>query len=143
MKKILMGIIALSMLTVTSCKKKDKEPENITPTTSNLSGSYKTAKVTGTASGSSTEIDITNTWLDACEKDDIITLNANGTYTVVDAGTTCSPTSADTGTWSLVNSTTINIDGSNNTIKRFNGTNLDISFSDPSAGTVTIYLVKQ
>lgn len=143
MKKILMGIIALSMLTVTSCKKKDKEPENITPTTSNLSGSYKTAKVTGTASGSSTEIDITSTWLDACEKDDIITLSSNGTYTVVDAGTTCSPTSADTGTWSLVNSTTINIDGSVNTIKRFNGTNLDISFSDPSAGTVTIYLVKQ
>jgi hypothetical protein len=143
MKKILMGIIALSMLTVTACKKDDKEPANVTPTTANLSGSYKISKVTAMPSGSTTETDVTNSWLQACEKDDVITLASNGTYTVTDAGTTCSPSSADTGTWSLVNSTTINLDGSNYTINRFNGTNLDVSISDPSFGTVKQYLVKQ
>jgi hypothetical protein len=143
MKQILLGFLALTLLTVTSCKKKDSTPSNITPTSANLVGSYKLSKVTMTPTGSTTETDVTNTWMSACEKDDVMTLNSNGTWTLTDAGTQCSPSSADSGTWSLVNSTTINMDGDNYTIKRYNGTNLDISYSDPSFGTVTQYLVKQ
>ena len=142
MKKILFGVVALAVLTLNSCKKDDDEPANITPTTANLSGSYKLAKITA-QSGTNPEVDITNSVMPACEKDDVTTLNANGTYTIVDAGTQCSPAGGDSGTWSLVKSTTLSLDGSNVTIIRFNGTNLDLSESDPSFGTIRTYMVKQ
>jgi hypothetical protein len=142
MKKFLLGAFALTLLTVTSCKKKDSEPANVTPTTANLSGAYTSSKITTTSPGSTTETDITNSVLTACEKDDVTTLNSNGTWVLTDAGTQCSPPSADNGTWSLVNSTTINLDGDNYTIKRFNGTNLDVYITDPTYGTITQYLVK-
>jgi hypothetical protein len=48
----------------------------------------------------------------SCQKDDIITLYADGTYKRVDVGTTCStPAEVITGTWSLSGNTFVS-DGS-------------------------------
>jgi hypothetical protein len=143
MKNVMFGFIAISMLAIGSCKKSSSEAPGITPTTENLAGSYALVKVTATANGSSTEMDVTNSALSPCKKDDITTLYANGTWTLTDAGVQCSPPDNISGNWLLVNSTTIQRDGDLLTIKRFNGVNLDISINDPMYGTITNYLVKQ
>ena len=61
----------------------------------NLAGDYKitSAKANG--------IDVLNIYLEPCQRDDVYTLNADSTYTITDAGTTCTPSSDTTGTWSL------------------------------------------
>lgn len=145
MKKLIFGLVAIAVLTLTSCKKDEDEnqPENVTPTTVNLSASYKLSKVTAIYTGTTTEFDITNSYLPACKRDDVTTLKTDGTFVVVDAGSQCSPPGGDSGNWSLANTTTIIIKGVSFTIKKYNGTNLDISYNDPSMGTVTQYYVKQ
>lgn len=60
-------------------------------------------------SASAAEENIFNN-LDACEKDDLLTLQANGTYNYQDAGTHCDPVGNDEGEWS-VNGNMISSDG--------------------------------
>jgi hypothetical protein len=116
---------------------------NVVPTMSNIPGNYKLSKITNIPPGSSIESDVTNSWTTACERDDVITLNLNGTFVITDAGTVCSPPSTDNGSWSLSGSTAIVIDGTTYNIRRFNGVNLDISVYDPAFGMVTQFLIKQ
>src|SRR3954454_6692492 len=92
MKKLLSLIIAIAIF---SCSKNDDDNNSSAITMENLAGNYKvtSAKVNG--------IDVLNTYLPSCQQDDIYTLNADNTYTITDAGTTCTPSSDTTGTWSL------------------------------------------
>jgi hypothetical protein len=117
--------------------------QGVIPTMSNVPGNYKLSKITSIPPGSTIETDATNIWTTPCERDDVISLNANGTYVLTDAGTVCSPPTTDTGTWSLSGTTSIVIDGTVYNIRRFNGVNLDISIYDPSFGTITQYMIKQ
>lgn len=127
MKRILLCVSA-AVLLLTACDKDEDEPANVTPTTTNVAGSYKitAASVNGA--------DVFGQY-EACEKDDIHTFAAysspatSGTYTLTDAGTVCSPTTADSGTWTLVNSTSIDINGLVYNIVSFNNSTMVVSFS--------------
>jgi len=123
------SILALSMLALVfaSCKK-DKTDEPVTPTKENLTGSYKLTAVKMTSGTSTLDLFLL---MDACDKDDSYLLNADNSYSVKDDGTMCSPSNDYTGgNWSLVNSTTINIDGEVGTIKSWNGKTLVLEASE-------------
>jgi hypothetical protein len=95
-----------------------------------LSGSYRITAVRYKDTPTSPETDYYNQFFtDACERDDILTLNANGTYTYADAGVKCSPTSDDTGNWSLAGNI-LTIDGGPENVDSFNCSILSLSSSD-------------
>lgn len=102
-----------------SCKK-DKDPEpDCSITIQNLSGSYKLTALKYKPNATAPEIDYL-AFMDACEKDDVVVLKTNGTYDYNDAGTVCTPSGTNNGTWS-VNGNTINSDGTiNGTIASYN-----------------------
>jgi Lipocalin-like domain len=109
MKKLLILVVAASA-TFASCKKKD-DVKTCDATVAGITGNYKITKVEAVAGGVTN--DVTSTYLFvACEKDDIYQLKADKTVTYQDAGTACSPSSAGTGTWDVVNGKlTIDHDG--------------------------------
>ncbi len=138
------AILALSMLVVLASCKKDKNDEQITPTKENLTGSYKMTAATLASGGTSVDIFNNPTFFEACDRDDIYKLNADLTYEIVDAGMVCNPDNNYTGgTWSLVSTTSINIDGDVYTIKSWNGKTLVGEFNDGSGLSGTVTYVKQ
>jgi hypothetical protein len=122
MKKL--SFLPLVLLTITgmtfiSCKKdKDKTPACATDVAS-ISGSYRFTAYTYKETPSSPEVDYFPViFPDACERDDVLSLSANGNYTMTDAGTVCSPSGGDSGTWSL-SGNTMNVNGDLATIESF------------------------
>ncbi|MFN4316290.1 MAG: lipocalin family protein [Chitinophagaceae bacterium] len=115
MKKhlILPAVLALFI----SCKKSN---DDSCPTTmAGIAGSYKL--VSFTVNG----FDATDTYFEACEKDNIIELNANGTYNFIDAGVACDPPGGSTGSWSLAgNQFTIDLIPLELTLEDFDCTNI-------------------
>ena len=95
MRKILACSLALLFVFVLSCKK-DKD-NNCAATSETITGSYKLTsfKVSG--------VEIISQF-DDCERDDILTLSANNTYTLFDAGVTCDGDA--NGTWELNSTST-------------------------------------
>lgn len=141
MKKMLIAFSALTLV-FTACKKdKDDVPADVTPTQQNLVGTYTLAKITISTNGSA-EQDVTAQMTEACERDDQQKLNADLTYNYVDAGTVCSPSGSYSGDWSLINSTTIEIDGYPMTIRRFNGQTIELTESFMGSTYIT-YMNKQ
>lgn len=132
--------LATMLLLVTSCKKDKKDSSEVT--VANLSGSYKISKITALV-GSNPETDVTDVLLDACDKDDIIKLNSNMTLQWEDRGVQCSPPNTYSDTWSLPNNTTIVIEGEQGTIRKFDGTNLEVSIPYQGTGYIITYYVKQ
>jgi hypothetical protein len=138
MKKMIIAFSALALV-FTSCKK-DDETKAVTPTKENLTGTWMITSVRIGSGGQS--VDIFSAF-DACQKDDKYLLNADLSYAVEDAGTKCDPDGGYTGgTWALVNSTTIDLDGETSTIKSFDGKNLVVSQTSGSAEESVTY-VKQ
>lgn len=135
MKKVFFALTAMVVLAA-ACKKEDDQ-QSVTPTKENLVGSYKVTKVVVSANGQTQEVTNNDAYTEPCERDDIHKLNADGTYEWVDAGVQCDPTFPYTGTWSLINSTTLEVDGEASTIKSFDGKNLVIS--DNYNGFAEIY----
>jgi hypothetical protein len=66
---------------------------------------------------------------EACEIDDNLILNADGTYQYLDAGIICSPAGNDAGTWS-VNGNTLETDGDLANIESFDCKNLVLTIDD-------------
>ncbi len=136
------SVIAFSCLAVLFCSCKKDKDENVSPTTENIAGTYTFGSVMIKA-GTNPEVDFTNEWYEACEKDDIIVLNANGSAAYTDAGIKCDPAGDDTGNWSLTsNNTKININdmGELNIIS-FSGSVLKIGETDNSSGTTITYTI--
>jgi Lipocalin-like domain len=102
MKKVLL-VASIGLLLFTACKKKDDAaPTTCELTTAGITGTYKLTKVElNTGAGFS---DVTNVFLDACEKDDLYNFNAAGVFILTDAGVACSPSGTSTGTWSVTSS---------------------------------------
>ncbi len=99
-----------------SCK---KDPASCATTVASIAGSYKIAAYTYKQSASSPEIDYyPMLFPDACERDDVISFNADGTYQKTDVGMVCSPPENDNGTWSLLGNA-LTIDGAQNGIESF------------------------
>lgn len=133
--------ILVSVLAFSACQKEESgdAPDISTPTVANLAGSYKIAKAAVINFGA--ETDVTG-FYPTCLRDDVYKLNANMSYQVVDAGVTCNPPGNVTGTWSLTNSTTITLDGTSGTIRKFDGKNLEIT-GTLNGNSGVIYYVKQ
>jgi len=120
----------LAAVIIFSCNKNDNNnPPAVTM--QSLAGDYKITAATVNG------IDVLDTYVEPCQKDDVYTLNADGTYSVADAGTTCSPTSATTGTWSLSGSQ-VTIGVQQFTLVSFNGSTIEATTSVTQSGiTVT------
>ena len=104
MKKSLLFSLIIALLA--SCSKSRETETNCNLNVAALSGSYRITAVKYKATPTSPEEDYYNQlFWDICERDDIITLNANRTYTFVDAGIKCSYPTDVAGTWSLFDST--------------------------------------
>jgi len=111
-----------------ACKKDPKT--SCTKDVSSISGSYKVTGYAYKASASSPEQDYYNIiFSEACERDDILTLNSNGNWTLKDAGVVCSPSGDDNGIWSL-SGNTLSTDGDPATIESYDCKSLVLSTTD-------------
>jgi len=127
MKKL--SVLLILSLVIFSCKK-DKDEKECTTDAASIAGSYKFTAYTYKASPSSPDEDWFNTiFTEDCEKDDILTFNSGGTYTITDAGLVCTPSGDDNGTWSL-SGNSMTIDGDPTAIESFNCKTLVLSNSD-------------
>ena len=119
MKKIIIFVFSVSL--IASCKK-DKDTCN--QDMAGMSATYRITAAPYKASPTAAEQDYYNQlFTDPCERDDLLILNSNGTYTYTDAGVKCVPPGDDTGTWS-VNGNIFTIDGEANTIQSFDCSSL-------------------
>lgn len=126
MKKLVIPGLMIS-LTLLSCQ---KEPNDNTCTTNmtTIAGSYKLTSMKYKANSTAAESDITNT-VDACQADDVVTYNANGTYNYQDAGTVCSPAGTHSAGWSL-SGNMLTVNGDVVKIENFDCKNLALSQTD-------------
>jgi len=109
MKKILITS-SVFILFLCSCKKDNNTPKPAcSKTVADIAGTYSIVKVE--AGPTEPSIDITNTELKPCQRDDKIGLKADGTASYQDVGTVCSPDGAASGTWLLGadNKVTVNV----------------------------------
>jgi hypothetical protein len=123
-------LFTITGMTFISCKKdKDKTPACATDVSS-ISGSYRFTAYTYKETPSSSEVDyFPIVFPDACERDDVLSFGSNGTYTITDAGTVCSPSGGDNGTWTLLGNS-MNIDGDLTTIESFDCKTLVLANND-------------
>ncbi|HYF32703.1 MAG TPA: hypothetical protein VD993_16370 [Chitinophagaceae bacterium] len=139
MKKVLFGLLSLTLLIGTSCKKSKDAPAF---TKENVIGNYMLTKVVFSANGQ--EQDITSSYVDDCEKDDIVTLKIDGTYESDDAGQPC--TGDYTGTWAIPAANKFDMDGEVFDVSSWDGTTMGISQAwnfGGMNGSVIIYMKKQ
>lgn len=110
-----------------ACNKPEKK---CATSVSSISGAYKITAYTYKQTPTSPEQDYYPILFpDACERDDELNFNANGTYQKTDAGSVCTPPENDNGTWSL-SANTITIDGDPGPIESFDCKTLVISSID-------------
>ncbi|MEI6947289.1 hypothetical protein V9K67_08850 [Paraflavisolibacter sp. H34] len=128
MKKLIVAFCA-TLLIVAGCKKdKDEDEEEVVPTVTSLAGNYKVTEYTFKYRGR------TVNFLDSmevCNRDDVMTLKTDKSYTWSDAGTTCNPTgSFAPGTWDLATSKKFLWDGDLYDLDTYDGKSLVISQTD-------------
>jgi Lipocalin-like domain len=103
--KLSLAVLALSSV-LFSCKKEDSATPPCSISMQNLSGSYKLTALKYKLTPATPEMDFF-ALMDDCEKDDLLILNANGTYQFKDLGIACSPDGNENGTWKLNGNTLI------------------------------------
>ncbi len=147
MRKILLVASAVALLLIlNACSKKDNSgstPSNAR-TVQNFSGTYKFGDIKASVLG--VTIDVLDT-LPACEKDNVIRLDADLVAHFVDTLVQCTPPSDSTGTWSLSQNTdTLYVAGGANFINSWDGTTLVLVGNQIVSGfpaTITTTLVKE
>ena len=136
MKKIILVILISAALF--SCKKKTADVQPPAQTKENIAGIYKITALTFSAAGAA-EADGYNTYIPACQRDDLQHLKADLSFTYIDAGTVCSPAGDKIGTWSLPATGKITIDGQTADIVSFSGTVMVISRLQTVIGIPTTF----
>ena len=122
-------IIVLFVFTLFNSCSKDKD-KTCTLSVTAVAGNYKITAIRYKATPASAEADYFNIFFtDPCERDDIFSLNANGTYILTDAGVRCTPPGDDTGAWSLTGNT-LTIDGDAANVDAFSCSGMTVSASD-------------
>lgn len=140
MKKVLLGLFAVSMISLVGCKDDDEKTCDLN--NANLQGAYKITAVSYKADASTPAVDDFATW-DPCEKDDIITLSANFAASITDAGVQCTPSTAETGNWmfnSTNNQLTVAFGSFNSigTVTNFSCSGMNLTISGPGVGEETV-----
>ena len=96
---------SFALLLIVACKKTENEDNGTCEQTVNkIAGVYQITKMESDEGSPGTFVDVTNDpfRIPVCVKDNIITLNSNGTAAYADAGTKCTPEINDNnGSWSL------------------------------------------
>lgn len=137
------GFALLALFILFSACSKDDNKTAPTSKSALIARNWKQTDLLAGQAGSA-EVSVFNTFFEACNKDDIWQFKADGTYTVVEGPTKCSPTDPDvvtTGTWQLTdNENKIIIDDANEpaetlTIKELTSTSFKISGTQVSNGT--------
>ncbi len=123
-------IILLSAFILFSCKKNEN---NCTTSVAAIAGSYKITAATYKASATAAETDYYNILFEPCERDDVYTFTAAGTYQLADVGMICTPSGSDNGTWSLTGTTVMTIDGDPVTLESFDCKQLILVNTDTQA----------
>ncbi|HYC28425.1 MAG TPA: hypothetical protein VEB42_06400 [Chitinophagaceae bacterium] len=139
MKKVLFGLLSLTLIVATSCKKSKDAPAL---TKENVAGQWMLDKVT--FKYASSEQDITSAWVDDCEKDDVITLKVDFTYDSKDEGVEC--TGDYSGTWGLPAANKFELDGDQYDVSTWDGSSLAISQAydfGGNNGTIIMYMKKK
>ena len=108
MKKSIITAVALLIL-FSACKKNQTNTTTCNLDAAGITGSFNLTSFLVKSSSSSPEVDYV-LYYNACQKDDIYSFNADGTYVVSEGATSCSPTNASTQSWSLSN-TSLTING--------------------------------
>jgi hypothetical protein len=127
--------LMLLVAVFTSCKKDDKKATEISM--ANIAGTYKFTLMTYQYNNDPVENILQD--LDACDKDNTVTFKVNSTYSYVDIGLVCSPSSAHDGTWAVPSTTTFELDGESMTIDSFDGNNLNLTNIYTSQGSTETY----
>ncbi len=83
-----------------SCKKDKPAAPDCSLSLNGLAGSYILTKLDYQRTPAAPVQNYLD-FMDDCEKDDVVTLRNNGTYTYADAGTVCTPNGSNNGTWSV------------------------------------------
>jgi len=132
----------LALLILGSCKKDTPPSTTCTYNTASVLGSYKTTSLLYKADAVTPEVDFFPSYPD-CQKDDLLTFNSNGTYTVSEGVTSCNPANADSGTWSVSGNNMI-LDGETVEIQNFSCSGFKVKVTDALTGEIfTISLAKQ
>jgi len=134
-------ILFLSTALFFSCKKKDDCSTNV----ASISGTYRITAYSYKQTPTSSEVDYYSTiFPDACDRDNTLMFNTNGTYLLTDAGVVCNPSGNDNGTWSL-SGNTMTVDSDPTTIESFDCKTLIIYNTDimTTGDKLKITLVKQ
>ncbi|MBS1564784.1 MAG: lipocalin family protein [Bacteroidetes bacterium] len=127
--KALFMIPALALAFAGASCKKNKDDKKCDINMASIAGTYRLASLKYKPGAGQPEQDVMP-MRDACENDDLVTLNANGTYHYQDAGTVCTPSGNDDGTWSL-NGNTLSSDGDmRGDIKSFDCSSLSYTIKD-------------
>mgnify|MGYP000019278394 CR=1 FL=1 len=132
----------LALLILGSCKKDTPTSATCTYNTASVIGTYKTTSFLYKADAATPEVDLFPSYPD-CEKDDLLTFNSNGTYTVSEGATSCNPTNADSGTWSVSGNNMI-VDSTTAEIQNFSCAGFKVKLTDAVTGEITtVSLAKQ
>jgi hypothetical protein len=144
MRKIQLAAAVIALFLVFNACMKSNSSTSSVRTVQNFSGDYNLTALKGTIFG--VTINLYDS-LPACERDNVIQLNANLTAQFIDSGVKCNPPSDSTGVWSLsANTDTIYVAGSANFINSWDGKTLVLTGSQNVSGyqaTVTTTLVKK
>ncbi|RAK35887.1 UNVERIFIED_ORG: lipocalin-like protein [Chitinophaga ginsengisegetis] len=105
-------LVAIATSCILSCQKEESNAPGCSISMTGLSGTYKLTALKYQASAAAAPVDYLAS-MDACEKDDIITLKSDGTYEYNDAGTVCTPAESKHGAWQ-VKGNTLTSDGTLN-----------------------------
>jgi hypothetical protein len=143
MRKIILTVAA-ALLLFAACKKSN-DTRSSSKTVQSISGSYNLVGITWTSLGITANVFDS---LPACEKDDILRFDTDGSAHEIDAKVTCIPPVADSvTTWGLsANGDSLYLAGSPYLIKSWDGTTLIITgIANPGPPVVigTTTLVKQ
>ncbi len=138
-KLLVLALVAISLFS--ACSKTTTQ----TYTKDQLIGTYTIVSIRGAATGAP-EQDLMSVFLDDCQRDDLMVLKSDLTLQMVDAGTTCVPSSNDdSGDWN-VNGNTFYWDGEPYRIKSLTNTSLVIEESTTNNGvtqTITVTLTRR
>lgn len=99
MKKLI--AILLPVLIIASCSKKPDNDCDINR--NNIAGVYKVTKAVYKFNEHTPNANFYDfLYPEPCNKDDVFSFQADGSYTMLDGGTTCAPVNNHSGTWSVL-----------------------------------------
>jgi hypothetical protein len=128
-------ISGTAALIITGCSKKN---DSVAVSVKSLAGTYKLTAYTASSSGITIDM-MPN--VEDCEKDNLLTLKADSTYSYKDAGTVCSIDASTDGQWTISGNYFIS-DGltptDSATVKSYSGSSLVLTTTMTDQGTTAV-----